>query len=96
MPVSRFRTGRIGRWVACWLLAAISIPLLAITFLGSQVHRIIARSAGAVIGEIEDNLGVVVAISVFCVAGVWLFILAKCWAERRQETRDVSREQSSE
>jgi ABC-type Mn2+/Zn2+ transport system permease subunit len=82
-----YRHGKINRWLAILLPSVIAFSLLLITLLGTQLHRILARLAGEIIGEIKDNLAVVVAVSVLCVAGVWVFIVAKCWAEGREGKR---------
>lgn len=80
-----YHDGKINRWLAALLPAAFAFPLLLITLLGSRLHRILTRLAGGIIGEIKDNLGVVVACSVLAVVGVWVFIIIKCWAEGRAE-----------
>ena len=90
------RHGKINRWFVALLPAVTVFPLLLITLLGSRLHRILSRLAGGIIGEIKDNLGVVVAVSILCVVGVWVFIVVKCWAEGREERRVGSNEQSSE
>ena len=88
--------GKINRWLVVLLAAAIALPALLIILLGGRLHRILSRLAGGIIGEIKDNLGVVVACSVLCVVGVWVFILVKCWAEGRTENRVSNKESGTD
>ena len=68
--------------------ASLVLMLLVITLFGARLHKLLAETAGGIIGEIKDNLAVVGLVSGICVAGVWLLIGLKCLSEGRTDSHN--------
>ncbi len=81
---------RKRRWLAALVAtpAVLLLTYLVIRALGSRFHQLLAEAAGGLIGAVKDNVGVVVAASIACVVGAWLFIAAASWWQTRQEGGD--------
>ncbi len=77
--LSRFVLGGLAA------VAGLGMTLLIIMLLGSQLHRLLTRTAGAVIGTIKDNQGVTLVVTCSCVALAWTLISLVCIVEWRRE-----------
>lgn len=85
---------KIYRWVLAAVagVAGLGLVFAAITFLGSDLHELLTKMAGAVIGPIMDNQGVSFVVLGICVVGVWVFIAATSaieWRRERAEQRAI-------